>query len=102
MSLTRFRSSDRQKVRGATLPPQSRRFSASKQTSIRRACRDAKSHGNDVRECKNDFETSQDAFAASGFRLAPGSFGLLRKSGFNRIKLRIFRLERRKTERRAK
>src|SRR5262250_2238509 len=41
----------------------------------------AKPHSNDVRECKNDFETSQsDAFAASGFRLAPGSFDLLRNS----------------------
>jgi hypothetical protein len=34
-----------------------------------------KPHGNDVREGKNHVEPSQsDAFAASGFRLAPGSF----------------------------
>jgi len=31
---------------------------------------DIKAHCDDVRECKNDFETSQsDAFAASGLRL---------------------------------
>jgi len=63
---------------------------------------DTKPHSNDVRECKNDFETSQsDAFAASGFRLAPG-IRFTAEYGFDRIKLGIFRLERRKTERRAK
>ena len=37
---------------------------------------DTKRHRYDVRECKNDFETSQsDAFAASGFRLASDIFG---------------------------
>src|SRR5262249_17030873 len=43
---------------------------------------DTKSHSNDVRERKNDFETSQsDAFAASGFRLASNIFGLTAESG---------------------
>ena len=43
---------------------------------------DTKPHGNDVRERKNDFETSQsDAFAASGFRLASNIFGLTAESG---------------------
>jgi len=45
---------------------------------------DTKPHSNDVRERKNDFEVSQsDAFAAPGFRLAPGIFGLTAESGFN-------------------
>ena len=45
---------------------------------------DSKPHGNDVRERKNHFETSQsDAFAASGFRLAPDIFVLTAESGFN-------------------
>jgi len=43
---------------------------------------DAKPHGDDVRERKNDFETSQsDAFAAPGFHLALGIFGLTTESG---------------------
>jgi hypothetical protein len=43
---------------------------------------DAEPHGNDVRKPKNHFETSQsDAFAASGFRLAPDIFGLTAESG---------------------
>src|SRR5215510_11876788 len=42
---------------------------------------DTKPHRNDVRECKNDFETSQsDAFAASGFRLASDILGLTAES----------------------
>jgi len=37
-----------------------------------------------MRERKNDFATSQsDAFAAPGFRLALGKFGLTAESGFN-------------------
>jgi hypothetical protein len=45
---------------------------------------DTKPHRNDVREGKNRFETSQsDAFAASGFRLAPDIFGLTAESGLN-------------------
>jgi len=45
---------------------------------------DTTPHSNDVRECKNDFETSQsDAFAASGFHLASDIFVWLRNPGRN-------------------
>ena len=47
-----FRSCDRQKARGATLPQRSRWVSASEQTSISGASRDVEPHSNDLRKRK--------------------------------------------------
>src|SRR5262249_54915508 len=71
-----FHSCDRHEARGVTLPQLVDGFLPLTRHRLTVLGEDTKPYSNDMRECQNDSATSQsDAFAASGFRLAPDIFG---------------------------